>query len=85
MADSNAQLDKAEKLQDLLLDSFLDLFKRKDETAADRATLLKMLKENGWSLDPSRLPQSLRDKLTLSDPSVLDEDDDIVGTITKVG
>jgi hypothetical protein len=85
MADSNAQLDKAEKLQDLLLDSFLELFQNRGETAADRATLLKMLKENGWSLDPSRLPQSLKDKLTLSDPSVLDEDDDIVGTIAKVG
>lgn len=85
MADSNEQLDKAEKLQDMLLDSFIELFKDKAETAADRATLLKMLKENGWSLDPSRLPQSLKDKLTLSDPSVLDEDDDIVGTIAKVG
>jgi hypothetical protein len=84
MADSNAQLDKAEKLQDLLLDSFLELFQNRGETAADRATLLKMLKENGWSLDPSRLPQSLQDKLKLPPPN-LDEDDDVVGTITKVG
>jgi hypothetical protein len=82
MADSNAQLDKAEKLQDLLLDSFLELFQGKGETAADRANLIKLLSSNGWSLDPSRLPQTLKDKLQLPPPE-LDEDDQIVGTIAK--
>jgi hypothetical protein len=43
-----------------------------------------MLKENGWSLDPSRLPQSLQDKLKLPPPE-LDDDDDVIGTIAKVG
>lgn len=84
MADQNKQLDKAEALQDLLLDSFINLFKTNGETAADRATLAKLLKENGWSLDPSRLPQTLQDKLQLPPPD-LDEDDQIVGNIARAG
>lgn len=84
MADQNAQLDKAEALQDLLLDSFMELFKTKSETAADRANLIKLLSSNGWSIDPSRLPQTLQDKLQTLPPPDLDDDDVVVGTISKV-
>ena len=83
MADTNAQIKLAEVLQDRLLKSFDELFKAGAETAADRATLLKMLQTNGWSLDPSRVPQSLKDKLLLADSPVVDED--VVGEIRQVG
>jgi hypothetical protein len=33
-------------------------------TSTDAATLYRFMADNGWSLDPAKLPQSLRDKLT---------------------
>ena len=58
------QVDKAEQLQELLLDDLIKLFKEGEATSTDRATLARLLKDNGWSVDPSMVPQDLRDKLT---------------------
>jgi hypothetical protein len=33
-------------------------------TSTDLATLARVLLANGWALDPTRLPTSLKDKLT---------------------
>jgi hypothetical protein len=45
--------------------------------------LAKMVRDAGWNLDPSKVPQTLKDKLTQNiDPSALDDmDDDVVGAI----
>ncbi len=86
MADNNEQLQQAEQLQKLLLNSFINLFTMHGETAADRATLAKLLKENGWSLDPSRVPQTLKDKLTLPPADFPEEDNEaVVGSIARTG
>lgn len=86
MAEGNieqrAQTEIAVKLQRLLLEDFEAAFKAGTITAADRATLARLLMQNGWSLDPKELPQGLKDKLTTRiDPSEFDEDDGVVGKI----
>ena len=72
------QVDKAEQLQELLLDDLIRLFKEGEATATDRATLARLLKDNGWSVDPSMVPQELRDKLTSKIAPGDDIDDDVV-------
>lgn len=44
-------------------------------TSSDMATLYRFLSDNGWNLDPARLPKRLRDKLT-SKISPTDFDDE---------
>lgn len=61
---TQAQIDKLEELQDLLLDDFITAFKNNTVTATDRATVIRLLQSNGWSLDPAQLPTDLKDKLT---------------------
>ena len=72
------QVDKAEQLQELLLDDLIRLFKEGEATSTDRATLARLLKDNGWSVDPSMVPQELRDKLTSKIAPGDDIDDDVV-------
>lgn len=44
--------------------------------STDLATLARVLMANGWTLDPSRLPKGLADKLgDRIDPSKFDDDD----------
>lgn len=77
-----AQTEIATRLQRLLLEDFERAFKDCTITAADRATLARLLMQNGWSLDPKELPQSLRDKLTTHiNPDSFDEEDGVVGRI----
>jgi hypothetical protein len=70
----------ADKLGVLLLKDFLALAQEGKLTPTDRKTLYGMLKEGGFSLDPSRLPDDLRGMM-LSDPTADlqqdDEDDEI--------
>lgn len=69
--DRDKQLEIAEGLQLKLLKRFDDMLEDGSITSTDLATLTKLLTQNGWSLDPTRLPQKLRDKLT----STLDPED----------
>lgn len=70
------QVEKATELQDLILDDFIAMAKAGTLTSTDRATIVRLLAANGWSLDPNQLPQHLKDKLTSSiDPCELDEDE----------
>lgn len=65
LAKRKEQIVKAEQLQDLILDNFVKLFQEGGgATATDRATAIRFLQSNGWDLDPARVPQNLRDKLT---------------------
>lgn len=77
MADSREQqIQIAERLQLLLLENFQTLLDSGEMTPTDRATLARLLMQNGWSLDPSRLPKGLQDLLTTQiDPEELDDDD----------
>ena len=63
---NEAQVKKAEQLQDLLLDDLIKMFEAGEATSTDRATLAKLLRDNGWSVDASQVPQELKSQLTSS-------------------
>lgn len=44
--------------------SVLETVRRYDISSADFKTIVQFLKDNGWSVDPSRIPESLVDQLT---------------------
>ncbi len=70
------QVEKAARLQMFLLDNFEEMFKTGTMTPTDRATLFRMLKESGWSLDPASIPQGLKGVLTaLVDPRKMDDEE----------
>jgi hypothetical protein len=58
------QIAKMEVLQTLIIDDMIEALLSGTATATDRATFLRFLQQNGWTLDPSRIPSSLKDKLT---------------------
>lgn len=72
--DKLEQVSKAEKLQTLLLLTYERRLERGTLSDTGLAALQRLLDANGWSLDPSRLPQTLKDKLT-SKVSAEDLDD----------
>lgn len=46
------------------------------------SALQRLLQQNGWSLDPKKVPQGLKDKMTTKiDPKEFDEEDGVVGNI----
>lgn len=70
------QIEIAEQLQTLLLEDYLNAFKKGDITASDRANLFRMLEHGGWSLDPTRARRTVKDVLTETvDPKQFDKDD----------
>jgi len=74
MSDREKQLEIAERLQLKLLERFEMLLDKGTITSTDLATLCKLLSQNGWQLDPLKLPKGLRDKLTEHiDPSEFDD------------
>lgn len=86
MADTKQkQIEIAERLQLALLEYFEQ--KLEDKTLSDTgaATLARLLMQNGWSIDPARLPQGLKDKLLSGvDPAKLSDDDvDVIGRIAS--
>lgn len=58
------QVEIAERLQMLWLQRMEYLLASGEITSTDMATLARVLLSNGWNLDPSAVPQGLRDKLT---------------------
>jgi hypothetical protein len=58
------QIDKMELVQTLVLDDMVETLLSGTATATDRATFIRFLQQNGWTLDPSRIPTKLKDKLT---------------------
>lgn len=68
------QLEIAERLQLKLLEHFEKLFDEGTITSTDLATVSRLLSQNGWQLDPLKLPKGLRDKLTERiDPSEFED------------
>ena len=58
------QSDIAERLQIKVMERFERLLDAETMSPTDCATLSRLLTQNGWSFDESRLPKNLRDRLT---------------------
>lgn len=58
------QVAIAERLQLMWLERMETLLTTGEITSTDLATLSRFLMANGWTLDPTRLPEKLRNKLT---------------------
>lgn len=58
------QAEIAERLQAKLLERFERLLDSGEMSPTDAATLARLLSQNGWTFDESRLPKGLRDRLT---------------------
>jgi hypothetical protein len=70
------QIEIAERLQLMLLQRWETLLNDGTLCPTDAATLARFLRENGWSVDASKIPESLRGLLTADvDPKRLDDDD----------
>ena len=83
MADpKKEQIEITERLQLLWLRRMERLFDDGTITSTDMATLQRFLSQNGWTVDPARLPEGLKNKLTSAvkfDDDI--EDDGVVGKI----
>lgn len=64
MENKDEQVAIAERLQLKWLRRMEELIDAGTITSTDMATLVRFLTVNGWTLDPSRLPKGLKDKLT---------------------
>ena len=63
-----AQIEIAERLQLKWLEHMEELLKGDGDegmTSTDLATLARVLMHNGWTIDPAKLPQGLREKITI--------------------
>lgn len=58
------QIAISERLQTMWLEHMETILKAGTITSTDLATLSRFLMANGWTLDVTRLPQGLKDKLT---------------------
>lgn len=73
--DQSEQIKIATRLQEKILARFELLLDSGEMTSTDAATLVRLLSQNGWTLDPKQVPQGLRGMLTSDvDPAELDED-----------
>ncbi len=66
-----AQVEQGQRLQKLLLDEFERMLTEGTMNPTDRSTLVRFLKDNGWTIDPSMLPDSLKGMVKL--PAVDEE------------
>lgn len=76
------QIEIAERLQEKLLLRWEELLDSGNLSSTDAATLTRFLQNNGWSVDPARLPKGLQGILTAKvDPSSIlgDEEDFYAG------
>lgn len=79
MADKQEQIDISERLQTKWLKHMETLFDNGTITSTDLATLARFLSANGWTLDVTRLPKGLKDKLTSGiDPKSFEDDADVL-------
>lgn len=81
MADTQKeQIEIAERLQLLLMKRWETLLTNPlaEVSPTEISTMAKTLRDNGWSIDPSKIPQGLRDKLLTNPEDVKDEDPDVL-------
>jgi hypothetical protein len=67
MSDTKAQIEVAERLQMKLLARYEALLDEGGLSAADASNLQRLLLQNGWVLDPAKLPKNLRSLLEAPD------------------
>lgn len=70
------QIELGQKLFQALLEDFATLLEKGEATAADRATLARLLTQNGYSINPADLPDELRTKITTEFDPEADLDDE---------
>jgi hypothetical protein len=58
------QSKTAAELGDLILQRLVDLVRDNEDTSTDRATILRFLMQNGWTVDPKNIPEELHGMLT---------------------
>jgi hypothetical protein len=75
---SKKQLEIVEELQLLWLNHMKTLLENGLATSTDLATLSRFLMQNGWTLDPAKLPEALRSKLTSPIPDDSEMEDNIL-------
>lgn len=75
MKETKKQIEIAERLQMLWLEKMEARMKDGTATSTDFATLSKFLRDNGWTVDETKLPASLRDLLQESLPDPKEEPD----------
>jgi len=63
-AELRKQLDIKARLETKWLERMEKMLDSGDITSTDMATLARVLQNNGWVIDETKLPQHLRDKLT---------------------
>lgn len=63
-SDTEKQIEIVERLQTKLLERFETLIDAGEITSTDMATLCRLLTQNGWNIDPARVPKGLLSKLT---------------------
>lgn len=78
-----SQLERVERLQELWLKEMINRLEGGEATSQDLATLSRFLMLQGWNLDPSKIPESLKSKLTSPVPA--DELDDAIIPIRRTG
>lgn len=72
--DNKKQIEIAERIQQKLLERWEKILDDESASAAEVAVMTKMLRDSGWTLDPTRIPQGLKDKLTDKvDPTEFDD------------
>ena len=59
------QVELGKRLQTLLLAYFEEKLTDKTISPTDVSTLTRLLKDNGWTIDPSQLPDALKNMVKL--------------------
>jgi hypothetical protein len=73
MTERREQFEIAERLQTKWLRRMEVMLDSGDITSTDMATLYRFLSDNGWVVDPDKLPETLKQKLTKADVSFADD------------
>lgn len=82
--ETKEQLDIAERLQLFWLQRMERLFESEEITSSDMNVLARVLMASGWTLDPSRISDNLKDKLkNLPEEIPFDEDEYDVPKLVK--
>lgn len=70
------QLEIAARLQRKVLEVLEAKLDDGTISGPEMSTLVKLLSQNGWAIDPAKVPEGLRQKLTsVIDPNDLNDDD----------
>ena len=82
--EQDKQITLLARLQTLWLKHMEALLESGACTSTDLATLYRVLRDNGWQLDPTKLPKGLAEKLTKHvDPKSFEDEDTKVFPISK--